>query len=324
MIVEIKRLIVVALAAFACVGMWGCGETSYTEFKGCRGGYLVAFVDDSLALLRTLDVYDVCEKIGGFSSSEKCDVEYANTGLHLVNYKKQKSVLWTQTLDYYVNIKDGFYRDSSVFLYDYDNDKYGFWKIGKKVELGKKTKWNSPCSGVGGAKFRPWKNGNVLLVGADGCEYSVLDTLDGNISELKDEKLSWMKECDDVSYVDGSVLCLKAVYAGEKYGVMLDVDGFTRDSLLWYGAKWSSKSDENVQIRGNMFLLNHPLKDLSVNSDELVSAKIYSLQPSKKFRSNMELANRLKGYDVFVDSLGNKIEYACSDQLIIKDGYEKK
>lgn len=25
MMVEIKRLIVAALAAFACVGMWGCG-----------------------------------------------------------------------------------------------------------------------------------------------------------------------------------------------------------------------------------------------------------------------------------------------------------
>lgn len=306
------RLVAAFVFALACIGMWGCDHT-YTEFNGCRGGYLVAFVDDSLALLRTLDVYNVCEKVGGFSSSENCDVKYDNTGLQLVNYKEQKKMLWRDALDYYVNVKDGFYQDSAVFLYDYDNDKYGFWKIGKQVEFGKKLKWNSPCSGVGGAKFRPWKNGNVLLMGAKGCEFSVLDTSTSEVSEISDQTLSWMEKCDDVTYMDGKILCLRGVYAENKYGVMLDVDGFTRDSLIWYGAKWPSKSDENIRIMGNLFLLNHPSNDLSVNLDEFVGVKIYSLQPLKILSSNTGLANRLKGFDVFVDSLGNRIEYECSD-----------
>ncbi len=307
MMADVKRLFVVVIAVFACVGMWGCGDTSYTEFKGCRGGYLVAFVDDSLALLRTLDVYDVCEKIGGFSSSEKCDVEYTNTGLRLVNYKEQKNVLWEQTLDYYVNIKDGFYRDSSVFLYDDGN--YGFWKIGEKVEFGKKLKWNSPCLGAGSAKFRPWTNGNVLLMGAEGCKYSVLDTVDGNVFELKDESLSWIEKCDDVTYMSGKIFCLRIVYAEDKYGVLLDIDGFTKDSLLWYGSKWSSKFGEKIRIRGNLFLLD----DLSEKSDEDDDVKVYSFQPLGRLKSNIGLASRLQGYDIFVDSLGNRIKYECSD-----------
>lgn len=307
MIVYIKRLFVVIIAVLTCVGVWGCGDTSYTEFKGCRGGYLVAFVDDSLALLRTLEIYDVCEKIGGFSSSEKCDVEYTNTGLHLVNYKEQKKVLWEQTLDYYVNIKDGFYRDSSVFLYGDGN--YGFWKIGEKVEFSKKLKWNSPCLGAGSAKFRPWTNGNVLLVGAEGCKYSVLDTVDGNVFELKDESLSWIEKCDDVTYMSGKIFCLRIVYAEDKYGVLLDIDGLTIDSLLWYGSKWSSKSGEKIQIRGNLFLLD----DLSVKTDEEVDVRAYSFQPLGRLKSNIGLASRLQGYDIFVDSLGNRIKYECSD-----------
>lgn len=307
MIVYIKRLFVVIIAVLTCVGVWGCGDTSYTEFKGCRGGYLVAFVDDSLALLRTLEIYDVCEKIGGFSSSEKCDVEYTNTGLHLVNYKEQKKVLWEQTLDYYVNIKDGFYRDSSVFLYGDGN--YGFWKIGEKVEFSKKLKWNSPCLGAGSAKFRPWTNGNVLLVGAEGCKYSVLDTVDGNVFELKDESLSWIEKCDDVTYMSGKIFCLRIVYAEDKYGVLLDIDGLTKDSLLWYGSKWSSKSGEKIRIRGNLFLLD----DLSVKTDEEVDVRAYSFQPLERLNSNIGLASRLQGYDIFVDSLGNRIRYECSD-----------
>ena len=34
MMVEVKKLFVVALAALACVSMWGCGDSDYRQWGG--------------------------------------------------------------------------------------------------------------------------------------------------------------------------------------------------------------------------------------------------------------------------------------------------
>lgn len=150
-------------------------------------------------------------------------------------------------------------------------------------------------------------------MGAKGCEFSVLDTSTAEVSEISDQTLSWMEKCDDVTYMDGKVLCLRAVYAEDKYGVMLDVDGFTKDSLIWYGAKWLSKSDENVQIKGRMFLLNHPSWDLVGRRNESAGMKIYSLNPFSPSKFKSGILDVLTSYTVFLDSLENKIEYRYPD-----------
>lgn len=311
MIVYIKRLFVVIIAVLTCVGVWGCGDTSYMEFEGRRGGYLVAFVNDSLALMRTMNRYNVCENVGGFSGTENCYNGYDDVGLHLVNYKEKKPALWGDTINYYVNIKDGFYHDSVVFLYY--NNEFGFWKIGQKEKFGRGVEWVLPCSGAGDAFFRPWKNGNVLLMGAEGCEHSVLDTSSGKISELKDETLSWIKGCDDVTCMNNHILCLKSVYAENRYGVVLEVDGLRKDSLIWYGSKWLSKSTKNVQIRGDKFLLDHPAWSLSGYANDLAGIKIYSLNALGFVETKFGISDAVASYTIFLDSLGNSIEYRISD-----------
>lgn len=313
---KMHGLFVVLTMAFVCAGMWGCGDDVTTTYVGRRGGYLVALVDDSLALLYTVDRYDVCEDeertIVG--TTENCHKDYDNSGLHLVNYREKKPALWGEDLDFYVNFAEGYYNDSSVFVYD--GGKFGFWKIGQKPELNKTFKWNPPCSGVGNAVFRPWKNGNVLLRGAKGCGNAVIDTSTGKVSKLEDEYLPWIEECDDVTYLDGHVMCLKAVYASDRYGVYLDVDGNVADSLLWNEAKWSFTSEKNVQISGCMFLLNHPLFDLQGNTNKFAGIKINSLLPFDYLRPMAGIADLLTSYEVFLDSLGGKIEYRSSDLLL--------
>ena len=54
MMVEIKRLIVAALATLACVGMWGCGDDVSMHWSEERSlGKVVGFVDDSLVIVST-------------------------------------------------------------------------------------------------------------------------------------------------------------------------------------------------------------------------------------------------------------------------------
>lgn len=313
MMKKMRGLFLTVALAIACAGMWGCGSDVTTTYVGRRGGHLVALVDDSLALLYTVDRYDVCEEeertIVG--TMEDCHKDFDNSGLHLVNYREKKPALWGEVLDFYVNFAEGYYSDSSVLVYD--GGKFGFWKIGQKPNLNKTFKWNSPCSGVGSAVFRPWIDGNVLLEGAKGCENAVLDTTTGVVSKLEVESLSWIEGCDDVTYLDGRVMCLRAVYASDRYGVYLDIDGNVADSLLWNDAKWSFTSEKNVQICGYMFLLNHPLTDLQGNANKLAGIKINSFLPFDYLRPVVGIADLLTSYEVFLDSLGGKIEYRPSD-----------
>ena len=51
MMVEIKRLFAIALAALACVGMWGCTEDRVRWNEDFSGAEIVGFVDDSLVMV---------------------------------------------------------------------------------------------------------------------------------------------------------------------------------------------------------------------------------------------------------------------------------
>ncbi|MCR5029057.1 MAG: hypothetical protein K6A31_07350, partial [Fibrobacter sp.] len=71
---EIKRLIVAALTAFACVSMWGCSDQVEFKWVGRGNMSIAGFIDDSLVVaydcrgwLETTETWN-----GGYSEDESC------------------------------------------------------------------------------------------------------------------------------------------------------------------------------------------------------------------------------------------------------------
>ncbi|MCF0217071.1 MAG: hypothetical protein HUK21_11440 [Fibrobacteraceae bacterium] len=303
-----KVLAAVAWVAMslAMVGMLGgCSNEVTTTFEGRQGGFLVSLVDDSLALLTTVDRYDVCEEIGNFTPYDDCHLEFKNTGLHLVNYRQKKPVIWGDTAGFAMSIAEGFYRDSSVFIYQ--KGEYGFWKIGERPKLMEKIIWQSPCSGFGDAYIRPWKDGNVLLKNAKGCKYAVLDTASGIVTELVlNEKLAWIEKCEDVAVWDGDVDCL--FYDGMSNikilrngvgNVFADLD---KDSLYL-----ADIYDGNLKWNYKYILMY------------VASKKNLLLEPHYVIESTSGLGQSSVKIDwlgkTFTDSLGNEVSYSAFELL---------
>ena len=202
------KLFLTVTMVIACAGMWGCGN-DYTHVGNRYEGMITAVVDDSLALVRNSREYDECYET--FMGNENCERSGINDGLFLVNYREKKTPLWGDTIDGDLSIVEGFFRDSSV-LYSNAKNEFGFWKIGEKPRVVRKWKCESPCE-CNQAKYgRPWEKGNILLkmVQQNGCPYAVLDTATGVVKKLEFKgEFAWLDGCDDITYIDGDVVCLK-------------------------------------------------------------------------------------------------------------------
>ena len=135
MMVEIKRLIVAALATLACVGMWGGGDDVSMHWSEERSlGKVVGFVDDSLVIVNTSRYWhEEVEPTFGLSYDRS---GYAHPGLSLYNYRVQlDGPVWSDTLD---NSRDddfeyvkGQLLDSVIWGGD-PKSEVSFWKIGGK------------------------------------------------------------------------------------------------------------------------------------------------------------------------------------------------
>lgn len=311
---KIAKVVFAALAVALCAGMWGCGNDETFEWKGRENARIVSFVDDSLALLFNRRGYKKCQEGVGPLGYSDCTDGGTNDGLFLVNFREKKPVYWADTLDFGVNFMRGFYRDSTIlFLAEYEK-KFGFWKIGSLPQALKKISWKSPCEGFDGkepTQFRPWKNGDVLVINAKGCAFSVLDTATGDVDELTlDGECAWLKDCDDVTYLNGNSYCLIAVYDSTRYGVKLVKDGELIDSLIWKDAKWSFVSQKNIQILGDLFIINHPTKKNNYESNDFSGRNLNLLQPLKPLRPTISIDD---AYSQFIDADGVGFHYEPDD-----------
>ena len=316
----IKKFQAVLAVAFACVCMWGCGDDTTFKWEDRSAPRVVSLVDDSLALLYNCRSYSEChEGVGPLGYSE-CNGGCENYGLFLANYRKKQSIYWGDTSNLVIAFMRGFYRDSTVIFLKDNYSEFGFWKIGELPKSAKKLKWNSPCSGYDGynfTRFRPWINGSVLLIGAKGCGYAVLDTSTGNVNELlMDGEYAWLKECTDVTYLDGKEVCLRAVYEDGRYGVWVYENGIKTDSLVWENAKWSIVSEDNVKIiGGKMFLIEHPTRLLDGKSNPLNGWTVNIINPLNPVTPMIRMD---KIYSLFVDSMGSEIKYDVDDLYVVK------
>lgn len=319
MMVEIKRLLVVALAAFACISMWGCSswfdeDVTHEVHEKRHSGLVIAILDDSLALETNgrgwTDHTERCDYW------DNCDGGTINQGLFLVNYRNKQRPLWGDTIDGVITIIWGLAADSTVLFYD-KKENFGFWKVGKFPNVRKKMKWEDGCElehRYVVVQARPWKNGNVLLKDADPCPYAVLDTATGIVKKLEfSGEYAWLEGCDDITYIDGEIVCLKALYDEKKYGVYEYGKDGLKDSLIWNDASWSIYTEKVLEIRGKMLTIKHPTRMVDGRSNPLNGTYIHFLKPLGTSDSPVRIE-----YNEFVDSTGISIGYLSEDLVVTK------
>lgn len=218
MMVEIKRLIVAALATLACVGMWGCGDTYYDWEDRRSSRSVVGFVDDSLVMVGDIRCWTKYEETVLAMSDEDLGSGCGHTRLCVYNYRVQEDgPRWCDSLD---NTRDestliGQMTDSIVWGGNVP-ESIKMWKLGEKPYERKLRKIVEGCSVVFKASsVKQWydksfivRGGNSLNAGGDSCQYAVLDTTQGIITYKRlDDDLEWIKKCDDVRTWGGDVYC---------------------------------------------------------------------------------------------------------------------
>ena len=312
-----KRPWIAVALVVACICMWGCGllddEERFVVDKNRTNGYLVAIIDDSLAVMENLRGWELWDD--DCNSWEYCDKGTMNPGLFLVNYRKKQSPLWGDTVEGRISIVYGYYHDSSAMFSNADGE-FGFWRIGEKPRVVRKWNCEAPCECNREKYGRLWTEGNVLLkmVRQDGCPYAVLDTATGNVRKLEfTGDYAWLEGCDDITYVDGVVVCLKALYDEKRYGVYEYGKDGLMDSLIWNDANWSIYTKNVLEIRGNMFTIKHPTKMIDGKPNPLNGTFIHYLKPL----GTPVLPVRME-YNNFVDSTGVSIGYSSEDLIVTK------
>lgn len=297
----VEKLLAVLAVAFACVCMWGCGDSDYRQWGGRYEGTLVAIIDDSLALLTNSRGYEDCHDV--FMGSEECERKGTNDGLFLVNYRKQQSPYWGDTVDGEISLISGYYNDSSAFFSNTKNE-FGFWKIGEKPRVVRKWNCETPCRCDRRKYGRPWIDGNVLLKmeNQNECPYAVLDTATGAVKKLEfSGEYAWLEGCDDITYIDGKILCVKRM--GDVMGSIsiLTLDGVV-DSLE--NTKERDFLGYSPVLYGNFMVTQVYKKGKLVT--KMKKGGFDANYPETWLRDNS-----------FIDSTGSTISYYPSEDLIV-------
>ena len=306
-----NKLLAVA-SALACACMWGCDffdEEVMAVDKKRAGGYLVAILDDSLAFLRDGRGWE--KQTDDCLYWENCEHGLRNDGLFLVNYRKKQAPLWGDTVNGDINIMSGLSGDSTIFFYD-SGEYFGFWKVEHGIDLRKKMKWDDSCKWYGNIQnVRPWLDGKVLIRGAHHCPYAVLDTTTGIVKKLElTGEYSWLDGCDDISYIDGDVVCLRQ--RGDR---LCEIDFEKKDGVV------------DSLIKSEWMLFDPP--EFYGNAVKMKASSFDKNDHAYDFGDRIALIGKngfvfenypetwLK-YHSFVDSAGTSIGYSSEDLVITK------
>ena len=220
---EMARLLAVAITAFACVCMWGCGVDDgwgEREFRAYDVAKVVGFVDDSLVILA--DSREWMQETPDYAIGG-----HGHQRIRVFNYRVQEDgPRWTDTLDNFVDECDyvlGQLSDSVVWggqpsLYTkvWKGPLMTFWKIGEKPIVKNISVETERCSQTFFVKnMRSWIEESIIVLsekslryGGDTCQYAVLDTVAGTLTFKRlDENLKWIQKCDDVRAWGDDVYC---------------------------------------------------------------------------------------------------------------------
>lgn len=216
-------LLAVAMIAFACVCMWGCGVDDgwgEREFRAYDVAKVVGFVDDSLVILA--DSREWMQETPDYAIGG-----HGHQRLRVFNYRVQEDApRWTDTLNNFTDEFDyvkGQLSDSVVWG-SHGNEQISFWKLGEKPivhEISVKMEgcsrkfaiksmrtWLDGLIWVSGIVFYGQKTNALLNAEGDTCQYAVLDTVAGTLTFKRlDENLKWIQKCDDVRAWGDDVYC---------------------------------------------------------------------------------------------------------------------
>lgn len=281
MMVEIRRLLVVALAVLACVCMWGCGDwfepdTHYEWDKHRQGKKVVGFLNDSLVIVSD---YRFWREVRDDNDDEVAN-GFGRQALYLYNYRVQESSpRWMDSLDNGIRNDDfeminGQLSDSVVWAHK--GGSLWLWKIGETPRQIKINEKYDGCSHeIRSWRMREWIDGQIIVLGETTsmdsnhyiiwnalstvdsseayCQYAVLDTVSKTlIYKRLDDGLKWIGKCDDVRSRGNDVYCSMS---GERSlgGVILknEIDTLSVPLLFGKGMFWGNM----IELRASICLL---------------------------------------------------------------------
>ena len=290
---EMARLLAVAITAFACVCMWGCGVDDgwgEREFRAYDVAKVVGFVDDSLVILA--DSREWMQETPDYAIGG-----HGHQRIRVFNYRVQEDgPRWTDTLDNFVDECDyvlGQLSDSVVWggqpsLYTkvWKGPLMTFWKIGEKPIVKNISVETERCSQTFFVKnMRSWIEETIIVLsekslryGGDTCQYAVLDTVAGTLTFKRlDENLKWIQKCDDVRAWGDDVYCVILDNEGENSLILKNInDTIPTPRKFAIGGFWGNM----IKLSGNI---------CSIHDDEITCSDVIWYGNELKFYENGEV-----------------------------------
>ena len=211
----LRKMLAVLAVALACVCMWGCSDDVTFRWSDGRGSAEIAgFIDDSLAVVT--DCREWYEDTETWNGGYYSDVSCGHDRMMVYNYRVQENgPRWSDSLTNKSNGYHWYQMTDSVF-WRWEGENIFLWKVGEKAHEMRLSRKNDGCSeSFKIDRIRQWLNGKFIAMGgkfdADGenCQYAVLDTVEKTLAFKRlNEKLEWIKKCDDVRAWEKDVYCL--------------------------------------------------------------------------------------------------------------------
>ncbi|OWV17825.1 hypothetical protein SAMN06298224_2104 [Fibrobacter sp. UWB16] len=281
----LKRLLAVLAVAFACVCMWGCSDDVSFEWERTRrNAKVIGFVDDSLVMVGDYRFWlEVTESWNGEHLEES---GAGNPRLCVYNYRVQEEgPRWCDSVAERNNSGwfGGQLTDSIIWGGDF-TAKMRMWKIGERPhEIALARRVEDGCSG----KFKitsikQWLNGTFIARGdkslnveGDGCQYAVLDTMTRTLMFKRlDERLKWIKDCDDVRAWGDDVYCIILDdEEGNSFVLKNEKDTIPTPRKFAIGGFWG----DMIKMSGNI---------CSMNSDEIICSDVIWYGNELRFYQN--------------------------------------
>lgn len=257
----IEKLLAVLAVALACVCMWGCSDVTF-EWNDERSKPSIAgFINDSFVVVTDCrGWYEDTETKwnSGYSTVTSC----GHDRMMVYNYRVQEDgPRWSDSLTNEYDGQRWFQMTDSVF-WRWNGDDLFLWKVGEKAHEIRLSRKNEGCSqSFEIERIHQWFDGTFIALGenfnADGkyCQYAVLDTVGKTIAFKRlDEKLEWIKNCDDVRTWENDVYCLTLM--NEPLDLFLKKNDKALDSLL-QGKPYDWAEYTKVGFAGNILNLGN-------------------------------------------------------------------
>lgn len=249
-----------SLLTVLCVVIFGCTvddngigySEEEAEYKWGKwdSPQLISIANDSLAVLAIYkNHFKIWNQCGFDGCTYLTQTDSSRVGLFLVNYIEKQKPVWGDTSEHSLTIVKDYFKDSSVLVFDRENNKFGLWKIGAKefefVDY-------EDCSGIENRKYinynaRPFENGNILLF-----SYPNIFLLDVEKRQLKSFEFSgeyeWLSKCTNywyrrpyidyvnISFIKGKASCIKRNEITNNYELTVnDTVTDSLSSLRYYG-----------------------------------------------------------------------------------------